>query len=471
MQITAHDGSTLNDVRSFNMKRNMILAVALLLVTVFTAYPQQYDSESDFTVEIINGGKAVQITGYAGKNTGVRIPPQIKNLPVTVIGRMAFERKGITDVIIPNTITDIGDRAFTYNNITNVVIPDTVTSIGMGAFAFNKLNSIIIPKSIRVIQSATFGTNNLTSVIIPDNITSIGENAFIENPIRRITIGTNVSIVKYAFDNYFDDLYLETGKRAGTYNYYNDGKNIRRVCWYEFIENDFAGVILGDGRSVMITAYSGANKVITIPAQIRNLPVVRIYDWALYDKGIVQITVGANIKFAVFSVDNEFTGYYDREGKRAGNYYFRDDRWFNFIENSFAGTILSDGRTVRLDKYFGTSRELTIPALIRNMPVVEIGRDAFRGKNLTSVTIQNGVTIIGEDAFSQNPLTSIIIPNSVTTIKAFAFVKTNITRITIGANVSGDSYISFVNGFDNFYITNGKKAGTYTYSNGKWSVN
>jgi len=100
--------------------------------------------------------------------------------------------------------------------------------------------------------------------------------------------------------------------------------------------------------------------------------------------------------------------------------------------------------------------------------VIKIGYFAYATNKLTSVIIPNSVIEIGEYAFADNLLTSITIPNSVTKIGKFAFGSNNITYITIGSNVSIEKD-SFNLGFPDFYNKNGKKAGTYTYLNKKWS--
>ena len=83
-------------------------------------------------------------------------------------------------------------------------------------------------------------------------------------------------------------------------------------------------------------------------------------------------------------------------------------------------------------------------------PVVSIGNSAFASKQLTSVTIPNSVTSIGNSVFYYNRLTG----------------------IRIGANVimGSNTFESAVSGsFEAFYTSNGKKAGTYTSINGRWS--
>jgi len=128
-----------------------------------------------------------------------------------------------------------------------------------------------------------------------------------------------------------------------------------------------------------------------------------------------------------------------------------------------------------ITEYSGTSTSVAIPPQIQEQPVTEIGYGVFSGKQLTSVTIPNSVTMIWNNAFADNSLVSITIPESVEIICHEAFINNPLTSITIGANVEigvipglGLTGICFSQGFDNAYNYNGKQAGTYTLNNGAW---
>jgi hypothetical protein len=131
-------------------RKLVLLGFILIMAAVFSACGAekndagQYTAETDFKVKVIDDGKAVEIVRYKGK----RIPPQIRNLPVTVIGPGAFKNKQLAGVMIPDSVISIGGMAFAGNQLTNVTIPSGVTSIGNWAFAENKLTSITIGANV-----------------------------------------------------------------------------------------------------------------------------------------------------------------------------------------------------------------------------------------------------------------------------------------------------------------------------------
>lgn len=95
------------------------------------------------------------------------------------------------DHTIKNGTTIIADYAFSdfpSNNLTNIIIPDSVTNIGM--YAFNhctSLESVTIPNGVKKINWGTFGScTSLTLAIIPTSVTHIDDNAFADSALADI---------------------------------------------------------------------------------------------------------------------------------------------------------------------------------------------------------------------------------------------------------------------------------------------
>src|SRR5215469_15473827 len=105
--------------------------LSCLLMQLLLALPLTLQAQFTFTT---NNG-AVTITGYTGSNGAVAIPSSTNGWPVTSIGESAFINcVSMTNVTLPNSLTNIGLQAFTGSGLTSVVLPDSLISIGPSAF-------------------------------------------------------------------------------------------------------------------------------------------------------------------------------------------------------------------------------------------------------------------------------------------------------------------------------------------------
>ena len=144
----------------------------------------------------VKEGKTFLITKYINNDIlDVVIPSDINGKKVVAIGNDAFRNLGLTNIVIPNSITNIGISAFRQNKLTSVTIPDSVTSIGDYAFKNNQLTSVTIPDSVTSIGVYAFKDNQLTSVTIPNSVTSIGDYAFEKNQLTSVTIPNSVTSI------------------------------------------------------------------------------------------------------------------------------------------------------------------------------------------------------------------------------------------------------------------------------------
>ena len=126
---------------------------------------------------------------------------------ITEIKKLAFNHcSGLTSVEIPNNITTIESSVFSgCSELERVTIGNSVTSIGNNTFgSCKKLTCITIPNSVTSIGSGAFKEcSSLTSIEIPNSVTSIESDAFRYcSGLTNVTIGSGIKkINEYSFAN------------------------------------------------------------------------------------------------------------------------------------------------------------------------------------------------------------------------------------------------------------------------------
>ncbi len=136
-------------------------------------------------------------------------------------------RPDLTEVNLPDSITDIGEACFTNSGIKSIVVPKNLKKIKMGTFSDCKaltsvtlpevlveigdcafdgcksLSNIIIPSSVKKIGSDVFRGSGLKSIVIPDGVTEIRERTFYDcTSLESITIPASVTKIETdAFTN------------------------------------------------------------------------------------------------------------------------------------------------------------------------------------------------------------------------------------------------------------------------------
>lgn len=201
--------------------KQKIITLAIALMSVFGV--QAYDFQSgDLYYNIISKKEpfAVEITfqnKYSSKSnnnyvglTSVVVPAAVSyegvEYSVTKIGKDAFRGcaslltvdmsnsalrfigsfafcgcTGLTEIKLPNTITEIGSSAFSgCTGLTSVDLPNGIPAINDHLFYnCSSLNSISIPNSVAVIGSyAFYACRSLPSVEIPFSVRRIDNSAF-----------------------------------------------------------------------------------------------------------------------------------------------------------------------------------------------------------------------------------------------------------------------------------------------------
>ena len=330
--------------------------------------------------------------------------------------------KLVTDLTIPDGVTEIKDYAFYGNsNLTSVTIPNSVTSIGDYAFSdCTGLTSVTIPNSVTAINDGVFnGCSGLTSVTIPNSITSIGDRAFDGcTGLKELTIEeceTTLSLGCNYFDGFstaglgeglFYDCPLETVYLGRNISY----KSGNQAGYSPFYKTPITSLAISNSvTSIGNYLFRGCTGLtsVTIPNSVTSI-------------GDCAFSECSNTKELVIEDGEKILELGDN--RYDGLVFCYDGLFYDCpLETVYLGRNLNYDSS----NYSGYSPfyETSITTLTIGNTVTSIGDHAFDGcSGLTFVTMGNSVTSIGYEAFNNcSKLTSVTIPSSVISIGGRAF--------------------------------------------------
>jgi hypothetical protein len=195
-------------------------------------------------------------------------------------------------------------------------------------------------------------------------------------------------------------------------------------------EADFATSEISGGAAIQILKYKGSNTVVRIPAKIGGKPVTTIGASSFKDNKTITSVI---IPTGVTTIGREAFGGCENLASVSIPNTVTTIEWFAFNRAAFTSvTIPASVRTLNGFTYCKNLTSVTIQP-----GVTTIGSQAFSGcTSLTSITLPNSVTLIEYDAFKSSGLTSITIPNSVTTIHSSVFEScAELTSLTLGTGI------------------------------------
>ena len=375
----------------------------------------------------------------------------------------------ITDLVIPNSVTNIGSRAFYGCSITSVTIPNSVTRISDAAFYYcDRLTSIAIPNSVTSISRCTFEECiNLTSVTIPSSVTNIGTLAF--HRCRELA-----DVYCYAQDVpsiESNDVFFESGIKDAILHvpYGCKAAYEAAATWNEFgaiveMEPENPIISFADAK---VKALCVANWDTNSDGELDEAEAAAVTDLGTVFKGNTEITSFNELKYFAELTTIGIDAFYGCSHlasiaipssltmvKKGA---FRDCQSLSKVIVSDIAAwcgIIYDGDDYNGDFPLGIAHHLysdedtEITDLVIPEGVTKIEARAFRdAQYITSVTIPNSVTSIEAEAFrGMTRLTSLTIPNKVKTIGDNAFFDcSGLVSIFIGSGVESIGSEAFRN--------------------------
>ena len=332
----------------------------------------------------------------------------------------------ITSVTIENGVTTIGAEAFCEcYSLESVVIGDSVTSIGAYAFYYcSGLTSVVIPDSVTTIGDGAFSCCfSLTSVVIGDSVTTIGVEAFRNGDrLTSVVIPDSVTTIgDYAF-GYCDRL---------------------------------TSVVIPDSVTTIGASAFYYCPSLTIYCEAESQPSGWNGRWNPSNRPVVwghSHSYDSTTDLCVCGAKANYVETWDVSKNADGSvmaYLYNDPNRSGYYTLTISGTGEMKSWVSYSSVPWYSSYSFQITSVTIENGVTTIGAEAFcECYSLESVVIGDSVTSIGAYAFYYcSGLTSVVIPDSVTTIGDGAFSCCfSLTSVVIGDSVTTIGVEAFRNG-------------------------
>lgn len=368
------------------------------------------------------GDEAI-IIGVKNENlTTVNIPETVnyegKQYTVTTIGEYAFEDMvSLSSVNIPNSVITIQQCAFQNTGLSSITIPMSVSTIERGAFLFcgnlntlyynaiecviegedaifgnpwegtSSLETAIIGEEVKIIPDFLFsGCSALTSINIPNSVKTIGSYAFQNcTGLNSVDIPDSVNTIGlYAFENCkgLTSVSIPSSVSSLGLDAFHGCSGIKEVyfnatkcatetpgnyfSYYGIFPSSIEKIVIGDNVTEIPSYFLGKCKnltSITIPESVAVIGQRAFYQCVGIQSIIIPGSI-VSIGYEAFPESGLKEVYFDAE---------------NCNQCSFPSSV----------------EKVIIGDNVKSIPA-----NAFRGLQISDITIPSAVSAIGENAFS-----------------------------------------------------------------------
>ncbi|MGM9969096.1 MAG: leucine-rich repeat domain-containing protein [Anaeroplasma sp.] len=315
---------------------------------------------------------------------------------VSINSEAFYNYNGISELIIPSTITSIGENAF-YNcvNLKKVRFEEGSQSLSIGKSAFygcSGLTDIEMSNGVANINNAAFyGCRSLTNLIIPNSVISIGRSAFGEcSGLESISIPFIGSSVDGTSNTHFGYIF-----GASSYSYNSS-----------YVPSALKEVIITGGTNIEKYAFSRCGSLTSI---IIQKGVTSIGSEAFSNcSSLISIIIPegvTSIGSEAFSNCSSLISIIIPEGVTwICCDAFKGCSNLQKISIPFVGTLLDGTEYTHFGSIFGarsySENSSYVPSTLKEVIITgstSIGSRAFYGcSSITSIVISSSITSIGE---------------------------------------------------------------------------
>lgn len=190
-----------------------------------------------------------------------------------------------------------------------------------------------------------------------------------------------------------------------------------------------------DKETQTITGFEGdLPDVVVVPPKIDGVTVDKIKSGLFYNENIESLEIPNTVKI-LKSNGTTTSGLLDIK-KARDCYLINGNTWIVCYTGEKYGEYYFDKATQTITKYTNyNTKKLAIPAKIDGVQVKTIGESAFRGLNLYTVEVPEGVVTIEKEAFIYNWIQTVKLPSTLVTIGDSAFATNDMFNVAIPDSV------------------------------------
>ena len=432
---------------------------------LFAPAPQEeilnMKTEGDFNYIKINEDTEIEIVGYTGSDTVVKVPSKINSVAVTSVGNYCFSgNETVTEIKLNSAVTNIGDGAFmNCTALKKVSSADSVTSLGVSCFeGCTAIEEYKVPDPVTAVpERAFFGCSSLKDVQYHKNLKNVAKDAFTgtawENgsPDGALNLGR----VLYSYKGDIKDLVIADGIEiieqgvfigCDTLKSVTFGEDVEEIGLYAF-QNcaNLETVTCGSAVSIVCAgAFKGCSSLKAVDFSVCTISAI---GYEAFD-GCSSLTdvkfndtltdIGAR-SFADTKITAVDLGKNVKEIGKNAFYGVETIEAFTVSEknkdfSSADGVLYSkNGKDLILFPSAKTGA-FEVP-----QKVVSIKEGAFRGSDISTLTFAEDTALetIGAGVFEDSKIGSVALPETVTTINNSAFKNaTELKEVTLGNAVT-----------------------------------
>ena len=316
----------------------------------------------------------------------------------------------LESVRLPSTLKYIGDTTSYFNK----------SSVESGSSCFSdckSLSSIELPEGILFIGDHTFSNcTSLKSIKLPKSLEFMGQSVFKNAGLERVTLADDIREGVLTSSAWFNGSLFAGCSKLKSINIPSSWKSIPKGFLYKCTGSLGSLVIPSNITTIEESAFQECTGLtsVTIPDSVKV-----IGKKAFYGTGLTSLTIPD-------SVTQENLGEYAVGGCKN----------LKAVKLPLSWTKLPDG-------LFQNNVSLTDYTVGSNF--TEIGKSAFAGSMIKSITLPESITVIGDEAFKEcKQLSAVKLPSKLEKIGESAFDGcSSITEIVIPGGVKEISPLAF----------------------------